>query len=123
MNIFRKLFRRNEVSLHRIHHTVIINENGEKLKLVVNADPMRLVAGLTLAQKKLTDTVNKETEPTAEEMRDAAESLSAVLFGKEQTEKLFEFYAGDSACVINICGQIFKDQLTDKITKAQKKMG
>ena len=31
-----KLFRRkNEITLNRIHHTVIINENGEKLKLVV----------------------------------------------------------------------------------------
>ena len=122
MNI-RNLFRRNEVTLNRIHHTVIINENGEKLKLVVNADPMRLVAGINKASKKLEDTISKDREPTNEEMKEAAEYFSAVLFGKEQTEKLFEFYANDAACVINICAQIFRDQLTDKITKAQKKMG
>ena len=119
----RNPFRRNEITLNRIHHTVIINENGERLKLVVNADPMRLVAGITKASQRLTDVVNDDKEPTPEELHGAAEAFAAVLFGKEQTEKLFEFYAGDSACVINICSQIFKDQLTDKITKAQKKMG
>ena len=46
-------FRSNEISLNRIHHTVTVNENGEKLKLVINADPMRIVAGLNKAQKKL----------------------------------------------------------------------
>ena len=117
-----KLFRGNEITLHRIHHTVIINENGEKLKLVVNADPMRLVAGLNKAQRKLTETISTE-DVTDEALKEAAEFFSAVLFGKEQTEKLMDFYAGDAACVINVCGQVFKDQLIDKITKAQKKMG
>ena len=117
-----KLFRRtNEVTLNRIHHTVIVNENGEKLKLVVNADPMRLVAGLNKAQAKLKESVGKEN-PTEEEILDAAEYFAAVLFGKEQTKQLMEFYANDGACVINICGQIFKDQLTEKITAAQKRM-
>jgi ribosomal protein L28 len=117
-----KLFRRkNEVTLNRIHHTVTVNENGEKLKLVVNADPMRLVAGLNKAQKKLKESVFKEN-PTEEEVKEAAEYFAAVLFGREQTEKLMEFYAGDGGCVINICGQIFKDQLTAKIAAAQKKM-
>lgn len=120
--MFGKLFRRNEISLNRVHHTVTVNENGEKIKLVINADPMRLVAGLTKAQKKLNDTINQDREPTEEEMRDSAEYFATILFGREQTEKLMEFYAGDAACVINICGQIFKEQLADKISKAQKKM-
>lgn len=120
--MFEKLFRRNEISLNRIHHTVTVNENGEKLKLTISADPMRLVAGLTKAQKRLTDTISGEKEPTEEEIKDAAEYFAAVLFGREQTEKLFEFYAQDAACVINVCGQIFKDQLARKISKAQKKM-
>lgn len=119
-----KLFRRkNEVTLNRIHHTVNVVENGERLKLVVNADPMRLVAGLSKAQKKLTELVGKdENEPTEDEIKEAAEYFAAVMFGREQTEKLMDFYAGDAACVINVCGQIFKEQLTDKINKAQKKM-
>ena len=120
--MFKNIFRSNEISLNRVHHTVTVNENGEKLKLVINADPMRLVAGITKAQKKLTEAVSGDKEPTDEEIKDAAEYFAAVLFGREQTDKLFEFYAGDSACVINICGQIFKDQLAAKISKAQKKM-
>ena len=119
-----KLFRRkNEITLNRIHHTVYVNENGEKLKLVVNADPMRLVSGLSKAQAKLAELVKDNREPEIDEMREAAEYFAAVLFGKEQTEKLMDFYADDAACVINVCGQIFKNQLTEKITKAQKKMG
>ena len=120
--IFKKLFRRNEITLNRIHHTVTINENGEKLKLIINADPMRIVAGLSKAQKKLNETVNKE-DPSEDEIKEAAEFFAGVLLGKEQTEALFNFYAQDAACVINVCGQIFKDQLAAKITKAQKKMG
>ena len=119
----RKLFRRkSEVSLNRIHHTVYINENGERLKMVINADPMRLIAGLNKAQAKMKKTISKP-DVTDDEIKEAAEFFSGVLFGKEQTEKLFDFYAGDSACVINVCGKVFKDQLTDKITQAQKKMG
>lgn len=118
----RKLFRRNEITLNRVHHTVTINENGERLKLVINADPMRLVAGLTKAQKKLNETVNKD-EPTEDEIKEAAEYFATVILGKEQTDALFDFYAGDAACVINVCGQIFRDQLAKKIAKAQKKMG
>ena len=117
-----KLFRRNrEVSLNRIHHTVYVNENGEKLKLVVNADPMRITAGMNKAKAKLNAAVHR-ADPDDDEIRDAAMFFAAVLFGKEQTEKLMEFYAGDTACVINICAQIFRDQLTDKITAAQKRM-
>ena len=118
----RKLFRRNEITLNRIHHTVTINENGEKLKLTISADPMRIVAGLSKAQKKLNETISKEN-PTDEDIREAAEFFAGVLLGKEQTEALFNFYAQDAACVINVCGQIFRDQLAAKITKAQKKMG
>jgi hypothetical protein len=118
----RKLFRRNEISMNRIHHTVIIKEQGERLKLIISADPMRLVAGLTKAQAKLTEVVNAEN-PTDAEITDAAIVFASTILGKEQAEKLLEFYAGDAACVINVCGQIFRDQLTDKIAKAQKKMG
>lgn len=122
MEIMRKIFRRNEVSLNRIHHTVTINENGEKLKLTISADPLRIVAGLNKAQKKLNETVSKDN-PTDEDIKEAAEFFASVLFGKEQTDALFDFYAQDSACVINVCGQVFRDQLAAKISKAQKKMG
>ena len=117
-----KLFRRNEITLNRVHHTVTINEQGERLKLVVNADPMRLVAGLNKAQEKLNALVKQE-QPKEEEILDAAHFFATVLFGTEQANKLLDFYAGDAPCVINVCGQVFKDQLAEKISRVQKKMG
>lgn len=113
--------RRYEMTLNRVHDKIAINENGERLELTVNADPMRLVAGLNKAQEKLTAVVNGENPPD-EEIRDAAEFFAAVIFGKEQTEKLMDFYAGDAACVINICGTYFRERLGGIISKTQKRM-
>lgn len=118
-----KLFRNKgyELTLNRVHDTIRINENGEKLTLTVNGDPMRMVAGLNAAQKKLVELSEKE-DATPEEMRDAAELFAAVIFGKEQTERLFDFYAGDPSCVISVCGTYFRERLADKIAQQQKKM-
>ena len=114
------MFKRGyEVTLNRIHDTIKIVENGEKLPLVVNADPMRIVAGLNVAQEKMTELV--KGEPTEEEMKAAAEYFAAVIFGTEQAKKLIEFYAGDAACVINVCGKYFRDRLCGIIAKAQKR--
>ena len=107
-----------EVTLNRVHDTIKVNENGEKLTLVVNADPMRIVAGLTKAQEKLTNLV--KGEPSDEDMREAAEYFAAVIFGTEQAKKIMEFYAGDAACVINVCGKYFRERLGGIIAKAQK---
>ena len=116
------MFKRGyEVTLNRIHDTIKIVENGEKLPLVVNADPMRIVAGLNIAQDKMTELVNGE--PTEEEMKAAAEYFAAVIFGTEQAKKIMEFYAGDAACVINVCGTYFRDRLSGIIEKAQKRLG
>ena len=117
------MFKRGyEMTLNPVHDTVKINENGETLVLVVNADPMRIVAGLNKAQQKLNALVNGEAEPTTAEMQEAAEYFAAVIFGTEQAKKLMEFYAGDAACVINICGTYFRERLGAKITNAQKRM-
>lgn len=117
------MFKRGyEMTLNRVHDTVKIKENDETLVLVVNADPMRLVAGLNKAQQKLNALVNGEAEPTPAEMQEAAEFFAAVIFGTEQAKKLMQFYAGDAACVINICGTYFRERLGGKITKVQKRM-
>lgn len=120
MKLFRKGY---DITLNRVHDTIRINENGETLPLTVSADPMRIVAGLTKAQKKLNDLVNGETEPTTEEMREAAEYFASVIFGQEQAEMLMAFYNDDAACVINVCGTYFRERLSKKISKMQKKMG
>ena len=81
---------------------------------------MRLVAGLSKAQEKLTELT--KGDPTEEEMKAAAEYFAAVIFGKEQAKKIMEFYADDPGCVISVCGQYFKDRLAGKISKIQKKI-
>ena len=117
-NPFRKDY---EITLNRVHDTVRINENGESITLIVNADPMRLIAGLSKAQKALQEAVNREPADEAE-IKSAAESFATAIFGPEQAGKLFDFYTGDASCVINVCGQYFKDRLGGRIAEQQKKM-
>ena len=107
-----------KITLNRVHDTVLINEGNDKLKLNVDGDPMRMVAGLSQAQK-LMQGLNDET--SAEESRKAALFFAACIFGQEQAEHLLAFYHDDAACVIGVCGQYFKNRLNKLITKAQKK--
>lgn len=108
------------ISLNRVHDTVRIKEGNDTLVLNVNGDPKRMVAGLTQAQTLLSAI---KDDSSNEDIKQAAEFFSNVIFGKEQTEKLMEFYHQDSGCVINICGQYFSERLKVLIIKAQKKMG
>lgn len=119
--MFKRFKHGYNLTLNRVHDTVKITENGETLTLVVNGDPMRMVAGLNKAQEKLSALVNGE-EPSDDEMKEAAEYFAAVIFGIEQARKLMTFYAGDAACVINVCGTYFRERLGDKITKMQRRM-
>lgn len=109
------------ITLNKVHDTVNIVENGEKLTLVVSADPIRMVAGLNKAQEKLNALVKSET-PEEKDMIEAAETFAGVIFGPEQARKIMEFYGNDAASVINVCGNYFRQRLGNKITKAQMKM-
>ena len=42
-----------KMTLNRVHDAVTIKEGDETLKLTVNGDSMRMVAGLNKAQKKM----------------------------------------------------------------------
>lgn len=116
MKLFRKGY---EVSLNRVHDTVVIREDTETLRLTVNGDAQRMVAGLTKAQKKMKE-LSDDTEDG--KVLEVAEYFAAVIFGKEQADKLIEFYANDPGCVISVCGQYFKERLAGKIAAVQKKM-
>ena len=114
--MFRKSY---SVSLNRVHDTVVIREGDEKLTLVVNGDSMRMVGGLNKAQmqmKALTD------ESTDDEIKEVALYFATVIFGKDQAEKLFKFYADDPASVISVCGKYFRERLAGKISRMQKKL-
>lgn len=106
------------LSLNRVHDTVRIREGRESLRLVVDGDPMRMVAGLNQAQKMLV-LINDETSD--EDKRKTAEYFATVIFGKEQAAQLLTFYRDDALCVVNVCGTYFRDRLNKLITKAQKR--
>lgn len=108
------------MTLNRVHDTVIIRENGESLKLTVNADAHRMVAGLNQAQVKLQElTKDGATDAQAVE---TAEFFAKVIFGDEQAKQLSEFYTNDPWCIISVCGDYFKKRLSGKITEIQKKL-
>lgn len=115
MKLFGKGY---EVTLNRVHDNITIRESGETLKLSVNGDAMRMVAGLNKAQQKMKDLPDDADDET---VRDVAEFFAAVIFGSEQAKELMAFYADDPACVISVCGQYFKDRLAGKIAEVQKK--
>ena len=112
------MFRKNTLTLGRVYDTVKITEGGETLKLHVNSDPSRIVVGLAQAQKRLV-TINEETPDADRE--EIALFFATVIFGEEQARKLLDFYYGESACVVAVCGQYFSKRLSKLITKAQKK--
>lgn len=112
------MFKPFEISLHRVHDRVKITEGAESLTLMVEADPMRLVAGLTQAQNVLKGISEKSSE---EDQKTAALFFAEVIFGKLQAMQLLEFYRNDSSCVIYVCGKYFAQRLSQLIIKAQKK--
>ena len=109
------------ITLNRVHDVLTVREGNEKLSLTVDGDSMRIVAGLNVAQQKMNEITAKE-DPTETEIREAAETFATVIFGKEQTEKLFAFYNNDPGCVISICGQYFKNRLAARIAKVQRRL-
>lgn len=112
------MFGKNTLSLGRVYDTITIREGSEKLTLHVNADPSRIVVGLAQAQKQLV-TINEET--TDEERKQIALFFAGVIFGEEQAQALLDYYYGEAACVVAVCGQYFSKRLSKLITKVQKK--
>ena len=112
------MFGNYTLSLGRVYDTVIVRENGQKMVLHVNADPNRLVIGLTHAQKQLA-AIDENT--TQEDREKAALYFAGVIFGEAQAKELLDYYRGDSSCVIGICGKYFAERLSKMITRAQKK--
>lgn len=107
------------ISLNRVHDTIKIKEGTETLKLTVNGDSMRMVAGLTKAQQKM---LAIKDDSTDEEVLNCAKYFASVIFGVEQAKVLMDFYANDPGCVISVCSQYFKERLAGKISEVQKKM-
>ena len=108
-----------KISLNRIHDRVRITEGDERLDLRVDADPMRVVAGLNEAQRRLKTITDESSEESRNEI---SLYFAGVIFGSEQAAQLMEFYHDDAACVINVCGRYFSDRLSKLIERAQKRI-
>lgn len=106
------------ISLNRVHDRVRISEGSERLELTVEADPMRLVAGLNKAQAML-KAINPDSDDAA--MTDAAMCFAGTIFGDDQARKILDFYRGDAGCVVNVCGRYFSDRLSGLIERAQRR--
>jgi hypothetical protein len=107
-----------ELTLNRVHDKITIKEGDERIALTVNGDAMHMVAGLNKAQQKMKAITDDSTDA---EVKETAEYFAAVIFGREQATKLMEFYGDDPGCVINVCGQYFRERLAGKIADVQKK--
>lgn len=107
------------LSLNRVHDTVRIAEGGETLILRVDDDPMRMVAAITEAKKRL-DGI-QEDSCDADKL-DAAKTFARAIFGDKGADELCAFYHEDPACIIAICARYFSARLAKLITKAQKKI-
>jgi hypothetical protein len=110
--------KRNEFSLNLVHDTVTFRESDEKLTLRVCDDATRIGAGLLHVRRKMQGMDENAPE---EEQQAIALEMAAVFFGEEQAKKLMEFYRNDATGVLNLCLRYFRQRLTKKIIKAQKK--
>ena len=111
------MFFRREINPYPVSDKVTFRNVDKTLKLTVRADASSLVIGL----KKANDKLSGMTDDTPEKERaEAARLLAATIFGQEQGDALCRFYE-DPLAVVTACGLYFRERLSKKITKAQKR--
>ena len=111
------MFRKNEISPYGVEDKVTFRNVDKTLTLYVRGDAASFVVWLKKAQDKLAEITSESDES---ERENCARFFARTLFGDEQGDKLVEFY-GEPLAVITVCGMYFKERLSKKITKAQKK--
>lgn len=113
----RRLFER-PLTLNRVHDTLTIKEGSETLRLTVDGDAQRMVAGLLNVREK---SMQLQQDGGDEQLEEIARYFAETIFGKAQAEKLFKFYRENAGCVFAICSQYFSERLNKKVTRAQKR--
>ena len=111
------MFRKNEISPYEVEDKVTFRNVDKTLTLYVRGDAASFVVGLKKAHDRLAEITGESDES---ERENCSRFFARTLFGDEQGDKLVEFY-GEPLAVITVCGMYFKDRLSKKITKAQKK--
>lgn len=107
------------MTLNRVHDTVRIKEGKESLTLRVDADSMKMVAGISAVQNELKSIT--DNTPAEESFR-IAKDFARVIFGEDGCGKLCEFYRDDAGCIIGLCAQYFSKRLKNLIAKTQRKI-
>lgn len=109
---------KKEINPYPVMDKVTFRNLDQTINLTVRSDGSTIVVNL----KRANDRLNKLTDDTPEDERiEAARFFAETIFGKEQADRLVEFYNGDALAVISACGLYFRERLAKKITKAQKK--
>jgi hypothetical protein len=111
------VFRKDEISPYTVEDKVTFRNVDKTLTLYVRGDAASFVVGLKKAQDRLAEITSESDES---ERENCARFFARTLFGDEQGDKLVEFY-NEPLAVITVCGMYFKERLSKKITKAQKK--
>lgn len=108
---------RKEINPFPVSDKIAFRNIDKTITLTVRADAATLVIGLKKVNERLTS-IN-DNSPDSEKM-DAARFFADTIFGKDQGAQLLDFY-GDPLAVITACGMYFRERLSKKIVKAQKK--
>jgi hypothetical protein len=116
-SIFSRLFRGRAISLGRVRDCITFREGDEDIRLRVDSDSRTLMAGMRKVQVALGELDANDDAA----VRKAGIEFAECLFGKEQSNRLFQFYSGDARAVIRACGEYSKRYLLKRITKAQEK--
>ena len=111
------MFFKREINPFPVSDKVTFRNVDQTLTLIVRTDASTLVLGL----KRVNDRLSTLTDATPEKEKvEAARMFATVLFGQTQGDALCRFYA-DPLAVVTACGMYFKERLSKKITKAQKR--
>ena len=117
MKLMERKHREKVIDPYPVSDKVTFKNVDKTLTLYVRTDAPSIVLGIKKVLERLSD-VNENT--TDAEKAETAMLYARTIFGKDQAEQMMAFY-GDPLPVITACGIYFHDQLSKKITKAQKK--
>ena len=115
----RKLlfWKRFEIDPYPVRDTVVFKNGDKEIELTVKSDGGEIVRKIQKANVRLSNITDKSTD---EEKQSVSFALASSIFGDDQAKKLCSFY-DDPVTIVTVCGRYFKERLSKKIAKAQKK--
>lgn len=107
-----------------------IEDNGKTLELKVDINVDSILQMYNNAQYRIAQAAQnakgamdkKDMEAVEEAMGDAVLSLFEVIFGKEQTQKIIEFYGNKAFEMLSDISPFITDVVAPKIKEAQQRI-